>query len=160
MPEVLTKTATQTLRVYLSYANADAKTAQEIVDALTWQPQVQVFTPQSIKSAGNWAETIREELQASDVFIVLLSYAWSKSSNNLFEYGGAVGIRKPVLFVLPYPDAPIPEFISTAHMPIVALQDFANPETVRDLLEPYRATPALAVAEKNETPYKTAHPTP
>ena len=61
--------------IFLSYAHADAKRAQQLAAALTARGYI-VWWDNLIEGGASFAKSIREALEAADVVVVL----WSKTS--------------------------------------------------------------------------------
>lgn len=155
MPDLLTKVRTEELRVFLSYAAGEETEAQAALDALAALPKTRVFTVQDMKLSEKWRETIQQELQSCDLFLLLLTDHAAERNWTLQELGAAMGLRKPIILVIAQSEALKTFPYNLNSFPSVNLQDFTNPSHLRELLLPHRAAPLRAVAE-NGTQYEAA----
>lgn len=131
------------VRVFITHASADRAHARKLRGWLSRQAGTSTFTLDDLSAGENWREKLRSRLAASDLILYLASPHSLESSFVLQELGAAWAFEKPIVTV-------IADRAATADLPfrlkqhrIMDLEDFADPDVVRDLLNQYRA-PASA----------------
>jgi hypothetical protein len=108
-------TEAATLPVYLSYAAADEKVAEQVRRRLRTDG-FGVFDPADVRLGENWAQAISQGLEQARAMVILLSPDSVKSPNVLHEIGFALGSKNfdgRVLPVIVKPTAEIPWFLQT-----------------------------------------------
>lgn len=86
------------IRVFLSHAAADREMAHELRQRLI-ASGARLFSIDMLSAGGPWQTRLREELVASDVFVVVLSPNALKSDFVLQEIGAAWALDKRVVVV-------------------------------------------------------------
>lgn len=86
-------------RVFLSYANTDTWFANALAQALPDEVTIVDLHDKTV-IGGSFAEVFRQQLQHSDVMVLLLSHDALESSWLAFELGAAMGLGKRILPVL------------------------------------------------------------
>jgi hypothetical protein len=90
----------QSIRVFVSYSMKDRDYANELLNYLAQQPNINVFTANNLSAGGRWQSVIRQELSKSDYFLVLLSPASINSKWVQFELGLAWGLDKAIIPII------------------------------------------------------------
>jgi len=87
--------------VFLAYAREDAAFADTLADALK-KLGVGIRSDRStVRPGDDWEQALRENLNAADSVIVVLSAAADQSANTMFEIGAADALGKPIIAVRP-----------------------------------------------------------
>lgn len=128
----------KTIQIFITHASADRAKAQKLRNWLSRQPETSTFTADDLSAGENWQEKLRDRLAASDLILYIASRHSLESSFVLQELGAAWAFEKPIVTVLT-------DQASTADLPfrlkrhqVMNLEGFADPDTVRDLLNQYR----------------------
>ncbi len=124
-------------RVFFSYAMADYTDAQKLLNALSKQPNIQVFTTQALSAGENWMPKLQQALSECDLFVVLLSPDSLDSNWVLSEIGAAWGLNKPIIPVMTQPELQdkLPSVLRGISS--VNFKDFADSQTAHRILERY-----------------------
>ena len=110
------KKSKPTLRVFLSYAAADSADTLKVRSLLAQQPNLRIFTRDTLSAGEDWVSKLKNELSSCDIFMVLLSPNSVGSSWVLQELGAAWALEKPIIPVVTHPAVltRIPMYISEA----------------------------------------------
>lgn len=89
------------MKVFISHANSkkDREFAQSLALHLR-DKGVETWNDTTIMAGEDWEENLRNSLDESSAFIVLLSPDWKDSEWTAFELGAAQAIRKKVIPIL------------------------------------------------------------
>src|SRR5436305_9259820 len=90
----------QSIRVFVCYAMKDSDYANELLNHLAQQPNINVFNPNILSAGENWQSVIRQNISASDYFLVLLSPASINSKWIQFELGLAWVLDKTIIQII------------------------------------------------------------
>ena len=74
---------------------------------LNREAHAKVFSTDAVRAGENWAERLKRELKASDVFVLIGTPRAQLSDWVLWELGMAWGAGKPVIVVTDRPDRSI-----------------------------------------------------
>lgn len=126
------------IRVFITHASADHAHARKLRHWLNRQPGTSTFTVDDLSAGENWREKLRDRLAASALFLYIASPHSLESSFVLQELGAAWALEKPIVTVLTRQAATgnLPFQLRQHH--VMNLEDFADPDTVRELLSRYR----------------------
>lgn len=80
-------------KIFISHSHADSDIARAVADALE-KEHLTVFSDAAIPAGANWSEEVERQLEASDVFLLLLSPEALASEWLLFEMGYIVAKEK------------------------------------------------------------------
>lgn len=97
MPKNKEEKSKQSIRVFVSYAMEDSAYANELLNHLAQQSNISVFTSDELSAGEKWQSVIRQQLSASDYFLVLLSPTSINSKWVQFELGLAWGLDKTII---------------------------------------------------------------
>ncbi len=101
---------------FLSHAVADEALLMPAVESLQTQYGVDLFTcAEAIPTGARWHDAIMDALRDKEVFVVLLSQAFARSTFCAFEVGCAYGLGKPMVAISLDGSAP-PAFIQHLQM--------------------------------------------
>src|SRR5437762_1478510 len=87
----------KSIRVFVSYSMEDSAYANELLNYLAQQPNINVFTSDKLSAGAKWQSVIRQKLSSSDYFLVLLSPASINSKWVQFQLGLAWGLNKTII---------------------------------------------------------------
>src|SRR5947209_1175874 len=87
------------LRIFFSYAEGDREQAQRVRTALALRAGVHLFADDTLGPGEDLSVRLRDEIDACDIFIIVLSVRSLKSQWAMFELGMAWGAGKPILLV-------------------------------------------------------------
>jgi hypothetical protein len=131
-----TRRSASRARVFLSYAREDQAQAAHLAELFSESGAARVFLDQDQISWGeNWRNRLREKMQRSDLFVVLVSPRLTSSARALQEIGAIWALRKPALMVLTGEDEAIRLPVELDEIGRVSLEELERPATVRSLLE-------------------------
>jgi hypothetical protein len=127
----------QNFRVFVSYAREDSVYADELLSYLSAQPKLDISMMNNITAGEKWRSEIKNALNASDVFLVLLSPTSVKSSWVLFELGLAWGLGMPIIPVATHPEviSKVPVELNNAQ--VIDLRKLKNPEVINRIMKHY-----------------------
>jgi hypothetical protein len=123
------------VRVFVSYAKEDSAFANKLLSYLSNQPRLDIFTTNKISAGEKWRSKIKSALNASDIFLVVLSPASVKSTWVLFELGVAWGLDMPIIPVATHPDVISKVPVELKNVPVINLEDLKNLETMNQILK-------------------------
>jgi TIR domain len=124
-------------RVFVSYAKEDSVYADELLSYLSTQPKLDVFTTNKISAGEKWRSKIKNALNASDIFLVILSPASVKSSWVLFELGLAWGLDMPIIPVATHPGVISKVPVELNNVQVIDLEKLKNPEAINQIMKRY-----------------------
>lgn len=124
-------------RVFFSYAAADSSSALRLRSLLSQQPNLQVFTTDSLSAGEDWVSKLKSELSACDIFFVLISPNSLDSNWVLYEIGAAWGLDKPIVPVVTNKDLVSKLPFPASQFQPVEIDEFENPQAVNYILEHY-----------------------
>lgn len=130
------------LRVFLSYAASDAAQALRIRSVLLKQPDIEIFTTDTLSAGENWIPKLRRALLESDLFIVLLSPNAVESKWVLYELGAAWGLNKPIIPVVTQLEMSGKVPLVLRDVPLLSIEDLENSAAVNQILERYEEAAA------------------
>ncbi len=130
------------LRVFLSYAASDAAQALRIRSVLLKQPDIKIFTTDTLSAGENWIPKLRRALLESDLFIVLLSPNAVESKWVLYELGAAWGLNKPIIPVVTQLEMSGKVPLVLRDVPLLSIEDLENSSAVNQILERYEEAAA------------------
>jgi hypothetical protein len=90
----------QNIRVFVSYSMEDRAYANELLNYLAQQSNINVFTTDKLSAGEKWQSVIRQKLSSSDYFLVLLSPSSINSKWVQFELGLAWGLDKTIIPII------------------------------------------------------------
>ena len=122
-------------RIFLSHALADREAARRIRNAFSRYTGVRVFTPEMLSAGGEWLAKLKEEIKGSDVFVILLSPKTLDSDWVKWEIGAAWALEKPFVIVCTHPEVEANLLVEVTPEYLVNIEDFEEPEVVRQILE-------------------------
>lgn len=125
------------LRVFISYARADKETARKLRRLISQYPRVRVVTADELSTGEDWDSQLQRELDACDVFIVLLTLSAVESAWVLRELGAAWGLRKPIIGVYTHSSVISMIPVSLSSEQAVDIKELENPEFVSQTLQRY-----------------------
>lgn len=99
-----TRLKQRSVRVFLSYAQADQSLAHLVRDIFSRSPFVTVFDSDVLSAGENWETRLRSELNRADVVAVLVSPDSVGSSWVLRELGAAWGLQKNIVPLVTAPE--------------------------------------------------------
>ena len=136
--------ARRPFRVFLSHAKADDVHARKVRAILSLQPNLRLFTEDSLSPGEDWAARLKRELSECDLFLILVSPNSSASQRVPQELGAAWGMNKPIIPILTDPRL-------SANMPValsgtrpLSIAEFERPETLHQILEQHGASALIA----------------
>lgn len=89
-------------KIFISYTADDRAFADELRRAMMAHHDVQVWDPVSaIMPGGKIEETIKANLNSSDLFVYIIPEKEGSGKWSLFELGAAKALRKRIVAVLP-----------------------------------------------------------
>lgn len=127
----------QNFRVFVSYAKEDSVYADELFSYLSAQPKLDIFTTNKISAGEKWRSKIKNALNASDIFLVLLSPISVKSSWVLFELGVAWGLDMPIIPVATHPGVISKVPVELDNVQVIDLEKLKNPEVIDRIVKRY-----------------------
>lgn len=130
------------LRVFLSYTATDAAPARRVHAILSKQPNIEIFSTNSLSAGENWIPKLRKALSEADLFIVLLSPNAFESKWVLYELGAAWGLNKPIIPVVTQLEMSSKVPLVLRDVPLLSIEDLENSEAVNQILERYEAAAA------------------
>lgn len=134
MPEAKNKAKR---RIFFSYAAADQADAQRLLNAFSKQPNIQVFTTQTLSAGENWMPKLQQALSECDLFVVLLSPNSLDSNWVLSEIGAAWGLNKPIIPVVTQPELQDKLPLVLRGISSINFKDFADSPTANQILKRY-----------------------
>jgi len=133
----MTAVARETLpafRVFLSHAPGDRPSADRVIRLLAAGGRVHMFADSMLSSGERWAERLRQELEACDVFMVIGSPRAATSDWVLHELGGAWALDKPIVVVTPEVGWEWRLPVAARSVKHVSLKDLEQPGFIEHLL--------------------------
>jgi hypothetical protein len=140
----------RSVRVFLSYADADRTYARHLQEILSPFANFRVFTSDALSAGEDWTPKLRDEIARSDVFVVLISPTSVRSAWVLQELGAAWGLNKPIVPVLTQPEVSGKLSMALRDNRTVDYRSLDDPAAVTKLLE------RLAEAAEDEDDARTA----
>ena len=132
-----------TVRIFVSYASEDRKTARNFIAYLSKIPKVEIFGDNQFSAGENWRSKLKKQLSQSDYFFVLLSPGSIQSKWVQLELGAAWGLNKLIIPVVTDRDLINRLPIKFADLKIIDLDDLTpRPETINQIIETYEKTAA------------------
>lgn len=122
-------------RIFLSYARTDDKDAHRVRTLLEALPNTSVFTSDSLSTGESWTTRLREELQRSDLFMLLLSAGSLQSQYVIGELGAAWALGKRIIPIRTETGGDLILPVEVKNLQTLELSDFDQPERVRQALE-------------------------
>lgn len=136
------KDKSKNIHIFLSYAMEDSVYATELINSLSQQPNLHVFTSDKISAGENWRSKIKRELSKSDFFLVLLSPTSVHSKWVQFELGAAWGLNKFIVPVVTSPDVVSRIPLELGDLQVIELKDLKEPEAITQIMDSYQKTAA------------------
>jgi hypothetical protein len=136
-----------TTHIYVSHARADHEQALRLRRWLNRLPGVRAVASDDLRGQGDWFEVSRDRLNASDLFLLLLTPRALDAESVLHELGMAWGAMKPlVLAQTMRTPLQLPIEAEVHRVPFEAFQDeaFRDPDATMDLLASLRPSSASA----------------
>jgi len=120
----------QNIRVFVSYSMEDSTYANELLNHLAQQPNINIFTSDRLSAGEKWQSVIRQKLSACDYFLVLLSPTSINSKWVQFELGLAWGLDKTIVPIITDPNIinKIPLDLRNLH--VLDFGSLKSPETI------------------------------
>lgn len=145
---IMAKVTKDVRRIFLSYAPVDKACALPLLNFLTHQCGLRVFTNDSLSAGEDWMSKLKSELTSCDFFMVLLSPTSVESNWVLHELGAAWGLGKPIVAVTTHPEISSKIPVALSEIMMVDIKDFENPEVVNLILECPKKNDVLETAVK------------
>jgi hypothetical protein len=111
--------------------------ADELLSYLSAQPKLDISTMNNISAGEKWRSKIKSALNASDVFMVLLSPTSVKSAWVLFELGLAWGLGMPIIPVATHPEVISKVPVELNNVQVIDLGKLKNPEVINRIMKHY-----------------------
>jgi hypothetical protein len=121
-------------RVFLSHAAGDRPSADRAISLLAAGGRVHLFADSMLGPGERWAERLRRELEACDVFMVIGSPRAATSDWVLHELGGAWALDKPIVVVTPEVGWTWQLPVAARSVTHVSLEDLERPGFIERLL--------------------------
>ena len=135
------KESKQILHIFLSYDATDEIYARKLRKLLSQRPDLRVFTMDKLSAGEDWQSRLRDELDQSDIFIVLLSTSSIISELRLQEIGAAWALNKRIIPIATHPDAfsefPYFNLVALKDVKFIEMKDLEKPEVINRILDPY-----------------------
>lgn len=128
----------QEVRVFITHTSADRAHARRLRNWLVHHPGVSTFTVDDLSAGENWQEKLREQLSESSLILFIASPHSLESSFVLQELGAAWAFEKPIVTVLTSRTSEVDLPFQLKEQLTMELEDFADPDTVRNLISRYR----------------------
>ncbi|MGA9995813.1 MAG: toll/interleukin-1 receptor domain-containing protein [Pyrinomonadaceae bacterium] len=130
-------------RIFLSYASVDKACATLLRKLLAHQPNLRIFTNDSLSAGENWESKLKSELTSCDLFVVLVSPASVESDWVLHELGAAWGLGKPIVAVTTHPEVSSKIPVALSEIRLIDIKDIENPDVINQILEYSKKSDAL-----------------
>lgn len=126
-----------TVRLFLSYAVADAAEALKLRNLLSQSPNLRIFTRDLLSAGENWESRLKSEISECDIFLFFLTQNSLASSWVLQELGAAWAIEKPIIPIVTHPAlfSKIP--VALSHQQFIDIKDIEKPGIVDQILDRY-----------------------